>query len=118
LAVSSHFHGLFATCGGWRQGCPPWIWSLNFLFFIIIIIIISSTVLHMTSAAPHTGGFLMYLVQGCQTRGPSTDHTVITEYGPSHNWILYWAGFSLLHQKALCTKSFKMDHVMDTVIKT
>jgi hypothetical protein len=24
LAVSPHFHGHFATCGDWRQGCPPW----------------------------------------------------------------------------------------------
>jgi hypothetical protein len=24
LAVSPNFHGQFATCGNWRQGCPPW----------------------------------------------------------------------------------------------
>jgi hypothetical protein len=26
LAVSPHFHGQFATCGEWRQGCLPWIY--------------------------------------------------------------------------------------------
>jgi hypothetical protein len=109
--LSSHFHGQFATCGSWRQGCTPWTRSLNFIIFIIIIIV--SRDLHMTFAAPHTGRFLIYLVQGCQTRGPSTDHIVITEYDPSHNWIIYWTRCSL-YQKALCTKRFKIYHLMDS----
>jgi hypothetical protein len=27
LAVSPHYHGQFATCGNWRQGCPPWLYT-------------------------------------------------------------------------------------------
>jgi hypothetical protein len=29
LAVSSRFHGQLATCGGWQQCCPPWLYSVD-----------------------------------------------------------------------------------------